>query len=231
MNKIDRILLVDDDPSTHDLVNLVLESAGIKVITVESGKDAIAIIQSQPVDLVILDIIMPEMDGLVTCRGIRQISDVPIILLSAKGQEQDLVDGFEAGAQDYVVKPFRPREFVARVQNILHRTQRQSDLGERQLAFNNLILDLDSRRVTYWGRNIQVTPLEFNLLQYLMQNKGVVLSKEDLLQNVWGYSDAAGDLNFIEAAVNRLRKKIEVELSGPHYIQTVWGAGYRFGSR
>ena len=172
---------------------------------------------------------MPVMDGLEACKRIRRISDIPIIFLTAKGQEQDVVNGLETGADDYIVKPFRAAEFVARVRVVLNRTARQKDACRKRLSFDKLVLDLEARRVISRGRSIEVTPLEFQLLRYLMQNVGVVISKEDLLQNVWGYAEAAGDMNLIEAAVRRLRRKLELDPSQPKYIQTVWGAGYRFG--
>jgi DNA-binding response OmpR family regulator len=223
------ILVADDDPETRDLVEIILRDAGMQVKFAENGSQLLDLWRSQPVDIIILDVMMPVMDGLEACKRIRRISDIPIIFLTAKGQEQDVVNGLETGADDYIVKPFRPAEFVARVRVILNRTARQKDACGKRLSFDKLVLDLESRRVISRGRSIEVTPLEFQLLRYLMQNVGIVISKEDLLQNVWGYAEAAGDMNLIEAAVRRLRRKLELDPSQPKYIQTVWGAGYRFG--
>jgi DNA-binding response OmpR family regulator len=223
------ILVADDDPETRDLVEIILRDAGMQVIFAENGSQLLDLWRSKPVDIIILDVMMPVMDGLEACKRIRRISDIPIIFLTAKGQEQDVVNGLETGADDYIVKPFRPAEFVARVRVILNRTARQKDACGKRLSFDKLVLDLESRRVISRGRSIEVTPLEFQLLRYLMQNVGIVISKEDLLQNVWGYAEAAGDMNLIEAAVRRLRRKLELDPSQPKYIQTVWGAGYRFG--
>jgi len=223
------ILVADDDPETRELIRLILKDAGMKVVLGENGSQLLELWRANPIDLIILDVMMPVMDGFEACERIRRVSDVPIVFLTAKGQEGDVVSGFEIGADDYIVKPFRPGELIARVRAILNRLERlREDVG-RRLQFEKLILDLDARRVVARGKTIEVTPLEFQLLQYLMQNVGIVMSKENLLQNVWGYAEAAGDLNLIEAAVRRLRRKLELDPSQPEYIHTVWGAGYRFG--
>jgi DNA-binding response OmpR family regulator len=223
------ILVADDDPETRELIRLILKDAGLKVVLGENGSQLLELWRANPIDLIILDVMMPVMDGFEACERIRRVSDVPIVFLTAKGQEGDVVNGFEIGADDYIVKPFRPGELIARVRAILNRLERLREDAGRRLQFEKLILDLDARRVVARGKTIEVTPLEFQLLQYLMQNVGIVMSKENLLQNVWGYAEAAGDLNLIEAAVRRLRRKLELDPSQPEYIHTVWGAGYRFG--
>lgn len=223
------ILVVDDDPETRDLIRLILKDAGMKVVLGENGSQLLELWRANPIDLIILDVMMPVMDGFEACERIRRVSDIPIVFLTAKGQEGDVVNGFEIGADDYIVKPFRPGELIARVRAILNRLERQREDAGRRLRFEKLILDLDARRVVARGKTIEVTPLEFQLLQYLMQNVGIVMSKENLLQNVWGYAETAGDLNLIEAAIRRLRRKLELDPSQPEYIHTVWGAGYRFG--
>jgi len=228
-NKTINVLYADDDIDMQQLVCLVFQQADLNVSFADDGRQALEVWRRGNYDLVILDVMMPVLSGLDVCRRIRKLSDIPVILLTAKGREQDVVDGFEAGADDYVIKPFRPRELVARVKAIINRIESQKAETRRRLAFESLILDLDSRRVIHRERNIQVTPLEFRLLQYLMQHAGTVLSKKDLLQNVWGYNDSAGDMNLIEATIRRLRKKLELDPSQPRFIQTVWGAGYRFG--
>lgn len=223
------ILVADDNPDTRELIGLVLQDTGMEVIFTENGSELLDRWRSNQVDLIILDVMMPVMDGFEACRRIRRVSDIPIIFLTAKDQEHEVVNGFEIGADDYIVKPFRPAEFIARIQAILSRVERQRATNGRRLLFDNLVLDLDARKVVARGKTIEVTPLEFQLLQYLMQNIGVVISKENLLQNVWGYAEAAGDMNLIEAAIRRLRRKLELDPSEPEYIHTVWGAGYRFG--
>lgn len=227
------ILFVDDDTDIRELIRIVLHRSGFNVLSAENGVQALEMYSRNQVGLVILDIMMPNMDGLEVCRRIRQVADTPIILLTARGQEEDVVEGFEAGADDYIVKPVRPKELVARIQAILNRVERLREETPHHLMYKHLALDLDARRVTYYGKNIPVTPLEFQLLQYLIERQGSVLSKEDLLHNVWGYAKAADDINLdmnlIEAAIKRLRKKIESDPSRPQYIQTVWGTGYRMG--
>jgi len=226
-NKI--ILFVDDDRDLQQAVGLTLEGAGFQVIFADNGLQALELWRTNPVDAIISDIVMPSLSGLNLCKLIRHSSQVPIILLTGKGNEEDIVIGFEVGADDYVVKPFRPRELVVRLQALLRRTNGRSSLSYRNLAFGQLTLDLEAHRVLYREKSIPVSPLEFQLLRYLMQNAGTVLSKEDLLRNVWGYMSTGADMNMIEATVRRLRKKVESDPSQPRYIQTVWGTGYRFG--
>ncbi len=228
MSKPLRVLFADDDLDIQQAVCFVLEEAGMEVHFASDGMQALEIYHSTPVDLVILDVMMPLMDGLDVCKRIRLNSSVPIIMLTARGKEEDVVSAFEIGADDYIVKPFRPRELVARIHALFKRASQQ-DAKQKQLAFGNLLMDLEAHRVMYRDRSIQMSPMEFKLLRYLMENAGVVLSKEDLLQNVWGYPPSAGDMNLIEATVRRLRKKVEKDPSHPRYIKTVWGTGYRFG--
>ena len=230
MMSVPRILFAEDDLHLHGLIRQTLAPLEWKLYFAENGVEALNIWRVKQLDLIVLDVMMPMMDGLEVCRRIRRVSDIPIVFLTAKGMEQDIVTGFGRGADDYIVKPFRPLEFRARLQARIEQVARQEAIQDRKIAYHNLILDLDGRQVIQEGKVISVTPLEFQLLRYLMKNAGVVLSKEELLQNVWGYSDSVGDLNLIEAAVGRLRKKLELNPSEPRYIQTVWGAGYRLGT-
>lgn len=223
------ILFADDDLDLQQAVGLTLEGAGFDVVFADNGLHALELWRTKSLDFIILDVIMPSMNGLNVCRIIRQSSEVPVLLMTGRGREEDVVVGIEAGADDYVIKPFRPRELVARIQAILRRTSLIPQINRRQLAFNSLTLDLDAQRVIYHDRSIPVSPLEFQLLKYLMQNTGIVLSKEDLLKNVWGYVSTGADMNMIEATVRRLRKKVESDPSQPQFIHTVWGSGYRFG--
>lgn len=231
MKEKTRILFADDDADTRKIVGEILQTAGIDTVFADSGNQAIQAWQTQPVDLIILDYMMPGMDGIETCRRIRQTSFIPVILLTAKGREEDVIKGFKAGVDDYIVKPIRTREFIARVQAILNRVARQPTTVDRQMVIGDLVLDARARQVISQGRRVYLSPLEFRLLQYLMQHAGMTISKIDLLYNVWGFCELAGEINFIEAAIKRLRRKIEPNPSNPKYIQTVWGSGYRFGDR
>lgn len=228
MKQTHRVLCVDDDPDTRTLLGAILEPISVEVMFAENGSHMLEVWRKNRIELILLDIMMPIMDGLEACKRIRRVSDVPIIFLTSKGQENDIVQGLEMGGNDYVLKPFRPKELIARVRSLLQRQELADEMRE-QLAFDKLVLDLEAQRVTSQGKVIEVSPLEFRLLQYLMQNMGLVVSKEDLLKYVWGYEDIAGDMNLIEVAVRRLRRKLELDPSQPRYIKTVWGTGYRFG--
>jgi len=223
------LLFADDDADIQQIVEFALRDENINVIFAENGSQALMLWRTRNVQVMILDIMMPLMDGLEVCKRVRQVSDVPIIMLTAKDQEQDILNAFDAGADDYIVKPFAPKELVSRIRMLLYRNMRQRVSPKKQLAFDSLILDLEKRRVTSSEKNVQVTPLEYRLLKYLMQNAGVVISKEKLLKNVWGYAETNGDTNLIEATIRRLRKKVETDPANPKYIQTIWGAGYRLG--
>lgn len=224
------VLFADDDAETQQLVGMILKNENMKVVYAHDGSQVFDVWQMNPVNLMILDIMMPIMDGLEACRRIRRVSDIPIILLTAKTQESDILEGFSTGADDYITKPFRAKELIARINAVLHRTKRQRVQAGRQLAYDELVMDMDTRRVTLDGKYLRLTPLEFQLLHYFMQNPGDLLTKEELLENVWGYLKPGGNMNLVETTIRRLRMKIEVDPSNPRYIQTVWGRGYRLGS-
>ena len=223
------ILIAEDDVDTRKVIGRLLAKEGYSTLHAENGLQALRVWRNNLVDLVLLDLVMPVIDGIETCRRMRQVSDVPIIILTAKAGEQDLIDGFEAGADDYIVKPFRTIELLARIRAVLHRTARQRRPVESWFVFDELVLNTDACSVVSRGAPIELTPLEFRLLRYMMQRAGVTLSKEDLLCNVWSSYEAYGDINLVEAAIARLRKKIEANPAQPKYIQTVWGLGYRLG--
>lgn len=224
-----QILIAEDDLDLQELIGLTLGGINAQLLFASTGKGALSTWRKNKVDLLILDIMMPDTDGLEVLRRIRRIDNVPVILLTARGLEHDVVLGLESGADDYIVKPFRGKELCARVKARLDQVARFKRQEENRLAYENLVLDVHGRRVIQDGQAVEVTPLEFQLLRYLMQNVGIALTKEDLLRNVWGYNEIGGDLNLIEAAVKRLRKKLELNPSHPQYIQTVWGVGYRLG--
>jgi two-component system response regulator VicR len=223
------VLFADDDADTQQLVGAILKKEDMRVVFAHDGAQVFDVWRMNPVNLMILDIMMPIMDGLEACRRIRRVSDIPIILLTAKTQEEDIVDGFNYGADDYITKPFHPRELVARIQAIVHRTKRQRVQAGRQLAYDELVMDLDTRRVSLEGKYLRLTPLEFQLLQYFMEHPGELLTKEEMLANVWGYLKPGGNMNLVETTIRRLRMKIEIDPSNPQYIHTVWGRGYRMG--
>lgn len=224
------VLFADDDAETQQLVGMILKNENMQVVYAHDGSQVFDVWQMNPVNLMILDIMMPIMDGLEACRRVRRVSDIPIILLTAKTQEADILEGFNTGADDYITKPFRAKELVARIHAVLHRTRRQRVQAGRQLAYDELVMDMDTRRVTLDGKYLRLTPLEFQLLHYFMQRPGDLLTKEELLEEVWGYLKPGGNMNLVETTIRRLRMKIEVDASNPHYIQTVWGRGYRLGS-
>ncbi len=223
------VLFADDDRDLQQVIGLILEDSGYEVIFAETGYQTIESWRTTAIDIIILDLNMPGINGIQVCTMIRQKSDIPILILTGNANEEDVVRGLEAGADDYLVKPVRPRELIARLQALLRRGAHHGAPDRRQLSFDHLILDLEARQLLYGGKSIPVSPLEFQLLKYLMMNAGVVLSKEDLLHNVWGYMSTGREMNLIEATVRRLRKKVETDPSSPQYIQTVWGSGYRFG--
>jgi two-component system response regulator MtrA len=223
------ILYADDDFDSQQSIYLVLEEAGMDVVFAENGIRALDLWRANSIDAVVLDVMMPEMDGLEACQYIRKESSVPILLLTARGKEEDILAGFNAGADDYIIKPFKPRELVARIAALLRRATGHPLPSRKQISYENIILDLESRCVIQKDRQVEISPMEFRLLKYLMQNAGNIVTKEDLLHEVWGYAASSGDMNLIEATIRRLRQKVEIDPSRPHYIQTIWGAGYRFG--
>lgn len=229
VNRCINVLFADDDLDNQQIVEFALRNERMNLIFADNGEQAVNLLGSNSIDIVIMDVMMPVMDGLEACRMIRMISEVPIIMLTVKGRDRDVVDGFNAGADDYVIKPFRPRDLVARMNALMKQPKRLEVRSNGKLAFGNLSVDLEARMVRNRERHIDVTPLEFQLLHYLMQHVGVVLSKEDLLKNVWGYEEYNGGGGLIETTIRRLRKKVEVDPSHPRYIQTVWGSGYRLG--
>lgn len=225
-----RILVVDDDPPSVKMTAFLLREEGYEVITADNGRRALELVQTEAPDLVIMDVMMPHIDGLEVTRRIRQTMDVPIIILSAKGETADKVTGLEVGADDYLAKPFEPSELIARVKAVLRRAE-VFGLGDAQtsLVVGDLRLDPMEFRVirSSDGREIELTPIEFRLLHVLMRNAGRVLSHDYLLSNAWGY-DYEGYSNQIAVYMRRLRTKIEKDPANPQYLLTVRGLGYKF---
>jgi two-component system KDP operon response regulator KdpE len=223
-----QVLVVDDERSLRDFVQRNLEIRGYKVRTAANGLEALAIFKNQFVDLVILDVMMPNMDGLETLKRIREKSTVPVIVLSALGEEQDKVRALNLGADDYLSKPFGVKELLARVKAVQRRTQWGSSLNaEERLVYGEINVDVDGHTVEVRGRQLELTPTEFNLLVILMRNAGKVLTHEMLLQNVWG-PEYGMEAEYLRVYVGRLRQKIEEDPSHPAYIHTEHGIGYRF---
>lgn len=220
-----KILVVDDEATIRETLQYNLEKEGYDVVTAADGLEAVNMAREENADLIILDLMLPGLDGLSVCRVIRREQDTPIIMLTARTGEIDKIVGLESGADDYVVKPFSLGELLARVRAVLRRTTdtRRPDV----LEAGDLRLDLIGRRVTLAGRELALTPKEFDLLAALMRNAGVVLSRDLLLTKVWGY-DYLGDSRTVDVHVRWLREKIEKDPSSPERIQTVRGVGYRF---
>lgn len=220
-----KVLLVDDDQNVLELVKLYGEREGFKVIGVSNGDLVLAAFDRENPDVVILDIMLPGKDGLTLCRNLRAVRMVPIIMLTAKGEEADRVLGLEMGADDYVAKPFSPRELVARIKAVLRRTQPVDTATNWKLKYPGLEILPDTRTVLIDGQKTEVTPREYDLLYYLAQNPRRVFSREELLAAVWGY-DFFGDQRTVDVHVRRLRTKLA---SLPfEYLTTVWGVGYQF---
>lgn len=218
-----KTLIADDEQRMRKLVGDFLKKEGYEVVEAENGKLALEVFRETPhFDLVILDVMMPEYDGWTVCREIRKTSNVPIIMLTARGEEFDELFGFEMGADEYITKPFSPKILVARANALLKRTH-HDELQNKQL-FEGLKIDEDAHIVSIFDAPIDLTPKEYELLLYLVKNKGKALSREQILNSVWGF-DYYGDLRTVDTHINRVRIKLG-NLS--HYVQTVRGFGYRF---
>ena len=221
------ILIVEDDRKTASLVTLYLEREGFKTVVAYDGDRALELVQQTNPIFVVLDLMLPKMDGWEVCRAIRRSSDVPILILTAREEEMDRVLGLSLGADDYVVKPFSPRELVARVKAILRRTRSESREQKNLLSFGRLTLDLQKRRVTLNNQPISLTRFEYNLLSTLMGSPGKIFSREELLACLYSSGEAVID-RVIDVHIGKLRQKIEDDVSTPRYILTVRGLGYRF---
>lgn len=218
------ILLVDDEPNIVELGRLYLEAAQYHVLTAADGKGALAQAEKERPDLIILDLMLPDLDGWEVCRRLRQSSQTPIIMLSARSEDVDKIVGLELGADDYMTKPFNPRELTARVRAVLRRTsQPPSPTEQLILRWGDLTVDLARREATMGDRPLQLRSREFDLLHRLLEHRGMALSREQLLNHVWGF-DFAGETRTVDVHVAQLRKELG---EGQVSIETVWGVGYK----
>lgn len=225
------VLIIEDDLNISSLLKIHLEDLGCDVTSVQNGTEAMTVIGRQTYSLIILDIMLPGINGMEICRRVRQSDrSTPIMILSAKSEEIDKVLGLETGADDYLTKPFSVREFLARVKVIFRRKQelqQENSLQSLQMKFGEIEIDIDKRKVALNGLRIELSPKEFDLLALLATNPGKSYSRQRLLNLVWGY-DFEGYEHTVNSHINRLRSKIEKNVASPRYILTTWGVGYRF---
>jgi DNA-binding response OmpR family regulator len=219
------VLVVDDEPIVREVVVRYLEREGYATLEAGDGTTARAMLEEQTADLVVLDVMLPGIDGLELCRWIRNRSTLPVILLTARGEEADRIVGLDLGADDYVTKPFSPRELAARVRTVLRRSAPTEAVSAR-FSFGDIEIDTATREVRKDGRELRMTAKEFDLLSFLAGNPRRVFGRDQLMSRVWGY-EAALDTGTVTVHVRRLREKIETNPSEPLHLQTIWGVGYR----
>ena len=223
-----KILAVDDEQRMVRFIQLNLEQDGFEVITAYNGKDALEQVRTQLPDLILLDIMMPDINGFEVLKKIREVNNVPVIMLTAKGEEDDRIQGLELGADDYITKPFSPRELVSRIRAVLRRTKSFTDDQVDLIKVDErLTIDFSRREVWVEGQKVDLRPTEYRLLYHLVQNAGWVNTHEQLLSKVWGF-EYQDEPHYVRLYVNYLRKKIEQDPSNPKYILTERGVGYRF---
>jgi two-component system response regulator ResD len=226
------ILVVDDEERIRRLLRMYLEKEGYVIEEAEDGESALRLATDRDYDLILLDVMLPGIDGIEVCSRLRQVKSTPVIMLTAKGEETNRVSGFEVGADDYVVKPFSPREVIYRVKAILRRSSATAFLSKEgassnNIVFPNLIIEHDAHRVTAGGQEVALTPKEYELLHYLAVSPDKVFSREELLKDVWNY-EFFGDLRTVDTHVKRLREKLnKVSPDAAGMITTVWGVGYK----
>jgi DNA-binding response OmpR family regulator len=223
-----RVLVVDDETMVTEVVGRYLQHEGFEVDLAADGEEGLRLAREKQPDLVVLDLMLPKLDGLEVCRALRRDSDVPVIMLTAKGEEMDRIVGLELGADDYVVKPFSPRELLARIKAVLRRGARTQP-GEPgdALRFGDLRINPRTRVVEVGAERIALTAKEFDLLYFLASSPGQVFTRDQLMNHVWDFA-YAGDASTVTVHVRRLREKIEPDPERPRYVKTVWGVGYKF---
>ncbi|SCJ80721.1 Staphylococcal respiratory response protein A [Anaerotruncus sp. 2789STDY5834896] len=224
---MEKILVVDDDKNICELLRLYIEKEGYQTVLAHDGKQALAVFEEEKPSLIILDVMMPELDGWQVCREIRKTSDVPIIMLTAKGETFDKVLGLELGADDYVVKPFDSKEIVARIKAVLRRTGPKSSVSDiKEVSYDKLIVNLTRYELKVDGKIVDTPPKELELLYHLASNPNRVYTRDQLLDEVWGF-EYYGDSRTVDVHIKRLREKLE-DVSPQWSLKTVWGVGYKF---
>ena len=225
---LEKVLVVDDDPNICEVLRMYLENEGYSVILSYDGEEALVKFNALKPDIILLDIMMPVLDGLEVCKQVRKISDIPIIMLTAKDSDDDRILGLEIGADDYISKPFNTREVVARVKAVLRRTNASMNSQNKQvLEYPNLMINLSEYRVVAFGREITFTAKEMELLWCLASNPGIVFSRNQLLEKIWGYT-YYGDTRTVDTHIKRVRHKLDIPPDSTWDIMTVWGVGYKF---
>lgn len=223
-----RILLVDDEPLILKGLRFTLEQEGYEILTAADGEEALKVFFEQPVDLVLLDVMLPKLDGIQVCQRIRESSNIPILMLTAKGEDMDKILGLEYGADDYMTKPFNILEVKARIKTVLRRASQPAGHEEKKIIrVHDMEVNIVNRSVTLGGKEIRLTAKEFDLLQLFITNRGKVFSRETMLETVWKY-DYMGDARTVDVHIRRLREKIERNTAQPEFIFTKWGVGYYF---
>ena len=222
------ILVVDDDRDICEALKIYLAPAGHEVLTAYNGKEALEVLAQEQVDLVLMDIMMPQMDGISATEKIRETSNIPVILLTAKSEENDKIHGLDIGADDYITKPFHPEEVIARVNSQLRRYMRLGGMTQKsdQLSIGGIFLDDASKQVTVDGEPVSLTPMEYGILKFLMTNPGHVYSSSEIYEAVW-QDQSIGNESTVAVHIRHLREKIEINPSDPRYIKVVWGQGYK----
>lgn len=223
-----RILLVDDEPLILKGLRFTLEQEGYEILTAADGEEALQVFFDQQVDLVLLDVMLPKLDGIQVCQRIRESSNVPILMLTAKGEDMDKILGLEYGADDYMTKPFNILEVKARIKTVLRRASQPAANEEKKIVtVHDMEVNIVNRSVTLGGKEVRLTAKEFDLLQLFITNRGKVFSRETMLETVWKY-DYMGDARTVDVHIRRLREKIERNTAKPEFIFTKWGVGYYF---
>ena len=222
-----RILLVDDEPLILKGLKFSLEQDGYETDTAADGEEALAKMRNGGYDIVLLDVMLPKLSGIEVCQNIRETSNVPIIMLTAKGEDMDKILGLEYGADDYMTKPFNILEVKARIKSILRRTGAAPEAPKLELTVRDITINIGNRSVVAHGEPVNLTVKEFDLLQLFMNNPGKVYSRDELLETIWGF-DYLGDVRTVDLHIRRLREKIEKDSTKPAYIMTKWGVGYYF---